>query len=133
MITKRHTAVPPVQYIDDELRRSGRCVVRLPNTAIEFEITYRGVEVVFDGSRYVMMCDRDIRYDRMEFYVKIHNRWDCRAMQEGIGSVSHFEVIDKAGDPLEAEDTDWVRGAQYYPDHLVPTNEKRKKQVLLLC
>lgn len=121
MVTKSHITVQE-KYIADELRRLGRCVVRLPNTAIEFEISHRGVEVVADGTRYMMLRDRDICYDRVEFYVKIHNRWECRATQESFDGLRHFEVIDKAGDPFEHSMECLLKA---------PSNDKRKK--VLLC
>jgi hypothetical protein len=99
MVTKAHTSIP-AREIDAEMRRRGCCVVHLPNTAIRFEISVRGVEVNADGMRYVMQQQRDLNRDCITFRVTVDGRWECLAAQEGFDGMSYFEVLDKAGDPF---------------------------------
>lgn len=134
MAVKYHTTVP-AQHIDEELRRSGRCRVRLPGTIIEFEITHHGVEVVVEGTRYVMHQERDFERDGIVFFVTIDQRWVCRASQYGYDGTSTFEVLDKAGDPFEhRNDAYWEKEytAAFQMPLLASPDDKRKK-VLLLC
>lgn len=134
MVVKYHTTVP-AQQIDDELRRSGRCRVRLPNTIIEFEITHRGVEVVAENMRYVMHQYRDVHREWVTFSVTVDGRCECTT-HEGFDGQVHFYVLDKAGDPMTVVGVDQYgspKREQYSIDRLTsPANEKRKK-VLLLC
>ena len=127
MVAKTHTSIPAKQ-IDDEMRRCGRCVVRLPNTTLEFELSSRGVEVNADGMRYVMYQERNIERDCITFRVTVDGRWECLATQKGYDGMSYFEVLDKAGDPFY-----FYRPGEYVSVGALasPANEKRK--VLLLC
>jgi hypothetical protein len=125
MVTKTHTSLP-AKTIDDEIRRCGRCLVRLPNTHLEFELTRRGVEVNAGGTRYVMHQARDFERDGVVFSVTVDGRWVCKASQYGYDGTSTFEVLDWAGDPF-------YRPGEYVSVGTLasPANEKRK--VLLLC
>jgi hypothetical protein len=128
VVIKYHTTLP-AQQIDDALRRSGLCVVRIPDTIIEFEITHRGVEVVAENMRYVMYQERDFCRDMLEFTVD--GRWECRAWQEGFDGLSHFEVIDKAGDPFRIHDA--TEYNTKYAAMLTPPANERRKKLILLC
>jgi hypothetical protein len=124
MATKATTTVS-AEHIDEALRQRGQLTVRVNDSPMLFELTRRGVEVNAGGTRYVMCQARDIERDCITFRVKVDGRWECTATQ-GRDGVSHFEVIDKAGDPFGI--TGYTRG------ELMPTttNEKRNR-VLLLC
>lgn len=124
MATRANTAVK-VSDIDEDLRRKGRCDVRLPGVPAVFTITHRGVEVAYANTRYMMMEERLVD-GSVVFTVSIGgNRFECTATQGALDGVARFYVIDRTTKPLDKP--------QYvllgWPDH-APTPSKK---MLLLC
>ena len=148
MVTKTHVRLP-AKTIDDSIRSGGRCNVHLQNTPILFEVTRRGVEVIYNGNHYTMYQERNIERDCIVFRVTVDGRWECLAAQEGFDGMSYFEVIDKAGDPFKTQykyeqygvdvpltndaGDPLYRPGEYVSVGALTSPAYEKKKVLLLC
>ncbi len=114
-----YTARVSAGKLDDDMRRCGRVVVRVPGCKCEFSVEPGKVTLHNgEGMNYVMRYQRRIEYDDVLCEVGTP-RYRATATQVGYYGEAEFTVTD-------------LWGEKYAEAFSTPINEKRK-QVLLLC
>ncbi len=130
-----HTARVPADTLDDEMRRRGRVVVRVPGCKCEFSV--EPGKVIFhdgEGTNFVMYPKRDFYRDSVLCSVDT-TRYRATATQVGYHGEAEFTVTDLWGStPVPQRDShdDAYWEEKYAEAFNTPINEERKK-VLLLC
>lgn len=124
-----HTTRVPAGKLDDDMRRCGRAIVRVPGTPCEFSV--EPGKVIFhdgEGMNYVMYPERDFERDAVLCRVDTP-RYRATATQVGYCGEAEFTVTVLATGPSHDDFLDPCRmGAE-----LMNRSFSRRNQVLLLC